>query len=73
MTLVKYRHPQYKFDSLFDEFFGNNFLKPLANKLEVGNSIPSANIRENENSYFIELAVPGINKDNLKIDLEKNV
>ena len=73
MTLAKYRHPQHKLDSIFDDLFGNSFFKPFLDKVEHGNSVPSANIKEEDKSYTIELAVPGMKKDDLKIDLEENI
>ena len=73
MTLVKYRNPQRSIESIFDDFFGPSFMKPFIERSEFGNSFPSANIMEEENSYKIELAVPGIEKDNLNIDLDDNL
>jgi len=73
MTLAKYRHPQHKLDTLFDDLFGNTLFKPFLDKIEHGNSVPSANIKEEEKSYIIDLAVPGMSKGDLKIDLEENV
>ena len=37
------------------------------------NSMPAVNIREDENNYFLELAVPGMDKKNLKIDINEDV
>jgi len=35
--------------------------------------IPAANIKENEKSFDIEIAVPGMKKEDFKINLENNV
>lgn len=54
------------FPSLFDDdFFTVNTSRP--------NSMPAVNIREDENNYFLELAVPGMDKKNLKIDINEDV
>lgn len=54
------------FPSLFDDdFFTVNNSRP--------NSMPAVNIREDENNYFLELAVPGMDKKNLKIDINEDV
>jgi HSP20 family protein len=37
------------------------------------NSVPAVNIREDEKNYNLELAVPGIDKKDLKIDLNEDV
>ena len=47
-----------------DDFF-NNFFE--------GNSLPAANVSENENSFKVELSVPGFEKNDFKIEIEKNV
>ncbi|MGV8879424.1 MAG: Hsp20/alpha crystallin family protein [Sphingobacteriaceae bacterium] len=36
-------------------------------------SIPGVNIAENENEFKIELAVPGLNKEDFKISLDKQI
>jgi HSP20 family protein len=36
-------------------------------------SMPAVNIREDENKYALELAIPGINKNDLKIDMKEDV
>jgi HSP20 family protein len=37
------------------------------------NSMPAVNIRENEKSYVIDLAIPGMDKKDLKIDINEDV
>ena len=51
-------------------FFDDDFLPMLSNRTS---SMPSVNIREDENNYNLDLAVPGINKDDLKIDINEDV
>ena len=46
-------------DSLFNE-------KPAA-------TVPAVNIAEDENAFEVALAVPGLKKEDIKINLEKNV
>jgi HSP20 family protein len=36
-------------------------------------SMPAVNVREDEQHYFLELAVPGIDKKDLKIDIDQDV
>lgn len=36
-------------------------------------AVPAVNIKENEKAYIIELAVPGVSKEDIKISLEKDV
>jgi len=40
---------------------------------ERSNTMPAVNIREDEKKYFLELAIPGNDKNNLKIDINEDV
>ncbi len=73
MTLVKFNNGQKNavnpwlndvFDSLIsDSFRYDRFI----------NKVPAVNIAETENDFHIELAAPGLTKDDFKISLDKNV
>ncbi len=56
-----------KFPAFFDDFFTKDF--------ENGgnNNVPAVNIKENENSIDLEVAVPGYKKDNFTVELNKDV
>ncbi|MGN6181779.1 MAG: Hsp20/alpha crystallin family protein [Mucilaginibacter sp.] len=74
MTLVKFNngHKNYSanpfFNDVFDTILNDKFLggKQLS-------QVPAVNIAETENQFEIELAVPGLKKEDFKINLEKNV
>jgi HSP20 family protein len=61
---------------LFDDYF-----KPWNEWFDNGNSnlwgtamnIPAVNITEHKNEYEVSLAVPGMKKDDFKIDVEGNM
>lgn len=57
-------------DHLFDNFFGT----PLSDFFggEFTSSTPSSNISEIDGGYQIDLAIPGISKDDVQIELEKD-
>jgi len=62
------------FKNLIESFFESDF--PLmGNQLSkfIGSTIPSANIKETNENFQIELAVPGIKKEDIKIDLDQDV
>jgi len=69
MTLVKFRNPRYMF---FDQFLGNDFLGGKEESQYPQFAHPATNITEDQEGYRIYMAVPGIEKENIKIDLEKN-
>ena len=73
MTLVKFKRntPALGFDRFFDDFFSNDFFRPVLK--ESGNVMPSANISETEKAYSIELVAPGMEKGDFKIELEDQI
>ncbi len=75
MSLTKFNG---NFPSLIDEFFGRdmdqifNFNRsasgwPLS---RVGSNVPAVNIRENDNQYHLEVAAPGMRKEDFRVVLE---
>ncbi|MGD9328623.1 MAG: Hsp20/alpha crystallin family protein [Cyclobacteriaceae bacterium] len=70
MTLIKYnpyvrnRYPG-SFVNLFDKFFYDRLEDSSADRF-----LPSANILETEKAYEVQLAVPGMKKEDFNIDLE---
>ncbi|MBS7565218.1 Hsp20/alpha crystallin family protein [Mucilaginibacter sp. Bleaf8] len=75
MTLVKFNNGQRnqvvapRFNDVFDSIFNDSFIKNTPQLTKV----PAVNIAETENSFSIELAVPGMKKEDFKISLDKNV
>lgn len=53
-------------------FFENNF-NPFLDTKTKKDEIPSVNILEDENKFEIHLAVPGYNKEDIKIEVDKGV
>ena len=58
--------------SLVEEFL-NDELFPKFFDAESRCSIPAVNIVENKDEYRIDVAAPGLNKEDFKIQLENNV
>lgn len=67
--LVKrgYDHPIGFFDPLFDDFFR----MPMFDRKEMNrlNTILKTDIKEGENSYTLDIEMPGIDKKDIDIDL----
>jgi HSP20 family protein len=59
------------FPSIVDEFFGKDL--PGFFNSENGVSIPSVNILEGKDDFRIEVAAPGLEKEDFRINLENNV
>jgi HSP20 family protein len=51
-------------------FFDDDFFPGLSNRT---NAMPAVNIREDEKNYILDLAIPGIDKKDLKIDMNEDV
>jgi HSP20 family protein len=58
----------------FDDYIGKD-LADWFNKTYNGNSLttPSVNIRETDDSYEVELAAPGMNKNDFKVEVDHNI
>lgn len=73
MTLVKFNNGQKRevnpwFNDVFDSLINDS---RLADRFV--NKVPAVNIAETENEFHIELAVPGLKKEDFKISLDKNI
>jgi HSP20 family protein len=58
--------------SVWDNFFSNNFMPDFFDS-ESYKNVPAVNILENDDEYVIEVAAPGLEKKDFKIDLENNI
>lgn len=74
MTLVKSTNNSNQFSSVLSDFFDNdNFFSNRLFTKEFERYLPAVNIRENNNEFNIEFAVPGFNKNDFKINVEENM
>lgn len=71
MTLVKFNNKTRNTAPYFNNVFDSLFSDAL-NKNYGINKMPSVNIYEGETEYKIELAAPGLSKEDFKIDLKKD-
>jgi len=53
------------------DFFDDDFFPVSSNR--TNGSLPAVNIREDEKNYVLDLAIPGIDKKDLKIDVNEDV
>ncbi len=52
--------------SMFNDFFDNDWME------KSNATAPAINVLENEHSYDLELAAPGMTKDDFKVSLDEN-
>ena len=65
-TITRRSFRPFYMPSIFDD----DFFPVLSNRTS---SMPAVNIREDEKNYVLDLAVPGIDKKDLKIDMNEDV
>ncbi len=58
------------FSDMLDEFLNTDIFNDMP---QVASSVPAVNIKETDKAYVIELAAPGLKKDDFDIDLDNNV
>lgn len=75
MTLVKFNPNNNKknglmpgFSDAFDSIFNDTFFSD-----RMMSRVPAANISESKDHYHVELAAPGLKKEDFKLSLERNV
>jgi len=75
MTLLKRNESKVpSFPSVFDNWFNRDLTDWMTwNFSETNTTVPAVNVRETENEFTIEVAVPGLNKEDFKINLEQDV
>ncbi len=73
MTLVKWNKKTDNallpgFNDVFESIFNDTFFND-----RMVTRVPAVNISESENNYQVELAAPGLKKEDFKLNLERNV
>ena len=76
MSLVKYSNSRYP--SRYNRFYNDDLFDDLFNwnNRHVHNqrgSSPSVNIKENEDGFSLEMATPGLQKEDLKIEVNNDI
>ncbi|MCD4792600.1 MAG: Hsp20/alpha crystallin family protein [Bacteroidales bacterium] len=71
MTIVKRNINSPYFPDWLEDFFSGEVFNPLI-KSRVS-SVPMVNVFENDNSFRIEVAVPGMNKEDIKINIDNDI
>lgn len=72
MKLIKRNHLQPALPTFFDDFLTNNFFG-MDRDLEVFKSTPAVNISEHDEHWEIQVAAPGLKKEDFKLELDNNL
>ncbi len=69
MKVAKYQRPSFpSFTGLWNEFFNDNFGFAADSPM-----VPAVNVKEEEDAFLLEMAVPGRKKEDFKIEVDKHV
>ncbi|MDO8898119.1 MAG: Hsp20/alpha crystallin family protein [Bacteroidales bacterium] len=70
MNLIRFnQHPANFLSELMEDLDKNFFTRQQENR----GMMPSVNIRETEESFMLDMAAPGLKKEDFKINLDNNV
>lgn len=59
--------------SFFNNFFSGDLMDWNSSNFSATNTtLPAVNIMENDDSFMIEMAAPGLTKENFKVNLNRN-
>ena len=74
MSLMKRNELFPAWSNFFNDFFDKDIVN-WSNKhfSNTNTTLPAVNIKEDENGFEVEMAVPGMTKDDFKINLENNM
>ena len=75
MTLMRRNNPVFpSIPSLLDNFWSRDWMDwSNLNFSNTNTTLPAVNVTENDSEFAIELAAPGMTKEDFKIHLEENV
>ncbi|MFZ4545518.1 MAG: Hsp20/alpha crystallin family protein [Saprospiraceae bacterium] len=78
-NLSKWSDPAFKANALFptfsnmvDNFFGKDF-ESIFDTMSKGIMVPAVNVIENKDNYMVEVAAPGLKKEDFKIEVKDNM
>jgi len=71
MSIVKWNNGRgYTLPSIWDDFLNRDVFNWGNEFANSGNSMPAVNIKETANSFNVEMAAPGMDKKDFKIELD---
>ena len=72
MTIAKLSDNLYpSFPSFFNKFFEGDMMDwSRSNFADTNTTLPAVNIRENDDEFMIEVAAPGMKKEQIKVDYD---
>jgi HSP20 family protein len=73
MSIIRRNNLMPAMSNLFDDFFTRDLSNwGLTNNSSTQTTIPAVNIRETNDNFEVEMAAPGMNKEDFKVELDGN-
>ena len=73
MSIIK-RNEMFPGLNLFDDFFSRDLWNwGLNNNSSTNTTIPMVNVKETNENFEVEMAAPGMNKEDFKVELDGNL
>jgi HSP20 family protein len=74
MSIIKRNSSFPAMNSIFDDLFHKDLINwGLVNHSTTNTTLPSVNIRETNDNFVVEMAAPGMTKEDFKIELDGNL
>jgi len=70
MSLIRRNH---WLPAVFDELLNTDWMDSNSPLRNFGKSTPAVNVKENDNEFILEVAAPGMKKEDFKLELDNNV
>jgi HSP20 family protein len=72
MSLIRWRKDDDFFPSL-SSFFDDFFDRDLMSRVATGTTVPAVNISEEDDRFEVQVAAPGLRKEDFKVNLDRNM
>jgi HSP20 family protein len=72
MSLIKSK-PAFTAPSVITDFFNDGFFNNELSNFPLTRWVPNANVRETSDEYIVELAAPGLEKNEFKVEVQEDL
>jgi HSP20 family protein len=75
MSVIRWndRNPVATFNNMVENFFGRDLVNDFLNKDLLQSTVPAVNVKETAENYVVEVAAPGLKKEDFQIELHNNL
>ncbi len=74
MTLIRKNSQLMPFNGFFDDLFQKDLFNwNLSNFSHSGSTLPAVNVKETSDTFEVEMAAPGMKKENFEVTLDGNL